>query len=149
MQISLNQAEIEKAIREYIGKRVTVAGIDKLIIDLKASRGPEGYTAFVDLPPEDGLVAAVSAAEDLPSPVAAPERGKPGPKPKVVEPREDESPLPPEVPVEAVQEPATEGATPVVEEVTNAVETTAEPEPEADPKPAKSLFAGLQKPRNQ
>ncbi len=49
MQITLNQAQIEQAITDYIGARLTLAPTQALEIDLRATRGAEGYTAVVDV----------------------------------------------------------------------------------------------------
>ena len=49
MQIVLIQAEIEKAIRNYVNSIVKVAeGVD-IVIDLKSTRGDTGFTANIDL----------------------------------------------------------------------------------------------------
>lgn len=49
MQIVLIQAEIEKAIRNYVNSIVKVAeGVD-IAIDLKSTRGDTGFTANIDL----------------------------------------------------------------------------------------------------
>lgn len=49
MQITLNQAEIELAIREFVNKRVAIAEDISVAIDLKATRGDAGFTAHIDL----------------------------------------------------------------------------------------------------
>lgn len=51
MRITLVQAEIELAIRRYIGSQLTVANGTKMVIDLKATRGEEGFMAQVDIFP--------------------------------------------------------------------------------------------------
>lgn len=49
MQIVLIQAEIEKAIRNYVNSIIKVAeGVD-IVIDLKSTRGDTGFTANIDL----------------------------------------------------------------------------------------------------
>lgn len=53
MQIVLIQAEIEKAIRNYVNSIVKVAeGVD-IVIDLKSTRGDTGFTANIDLVESD------------------------------------------------------------------------------------------------
>ena len=52
MQITIVQAEIETAIRNYVGSLLTVAPGTQIEIDLRAGRGEAGYTATVDLIPE-------------------------------------------------------------------------------------------------
>lgn len=49
MQITLIQAEIELAIREFVNKRVSIAEDINVAIDLRATRGDLGFTAVIDL----------------------------------------------------------------------------------------------------
>lgn len=49
MQISLNQAEIEQAIEDYINNQLTINDTQEVKIDLKATRGPEGFQAFIEI----------------------------------------------------------------------------------------------------
>src|SRR5574344_1333552 len=49
MQIILVQAEIEKAIRNYVNSKVQVNEGQDIRIDLSASRGPEGFRATIDI----------------------------------------------------------------------------------------------------
>lgn len=49
MQITITQTEIEEAIDQYIRKRVRMAEFTPLAVDLKASRGSDGFTATIDL----------------------------------------------------------------------------------------------------
>lgn len=66
MQIVLIQAEIEKAIRNYVNSIVKVAeGVD-IVIDLKSTRGDTGFTANIDLV-ESG-VERTAAPAPTPSP---------------------------------------------------------------------------------
>ena len=61
MQIVLIQAEIEKAIRNYVNSVVKVAeGVD-IVIDLKSTRGDTGFTANIDLVETDVERAAAPA----------------------------------------------------------------------------------------
>lgn len=63
MQIVLIQAEIEKAIRNYVNSIVKVAeGVD-IVIDLKSTRGDTGFTANIDL--------VEAGAERAPAPAPA------------------------------------------------------------------------------
>ena len=71
MQIVLIQAEIEKAIRNYVNSIVKVAeGVD-IVIDLKSTRGDTGFTANIDLVETDVERAAAPAATPTPAPKAA------------------------------------------------------------------------------
>lgn len=53
MRITLNQEEIEEAIEKLILDQVDVPDDIRIDIDLKATRGDEGYTAEIDLLPFD------------------------------------------------------------------------------------------------
>ena len=67
MQIILVQAEIEKAIRNYVNSKVQVNEGQDIRIDLSASRGPEGFRATIDIVDED----ATATAAPAPAPKAA------------------------------------------------------------------------------
>lgn len=49
MQITINQAQIEQAIREYVNRKVRIDDSQRLEIDLKATRGEDGYTAVIEI----------------------------------------------------------------------------------------------------
>ena len=143
MQITLIQAEIEQALKNYINDIMSVKEGMEIEIQLKATRGEEGTTAIIDIIPSKPKTAvrgsrvsgeaagkSVSAVKAEPEPVKAVE-----PEPEVAVKAE------PEVAVaeEAEAEPAEA-----------AVEAEAEPvEPApAEAAPRQSLFSGLQRPKN-
>ena len=71
MQIVLIQAEIEKAIRNYVNSIVKVAeGVD-IVIDLKSTRGDTGFTANIDLVETDVERTAAPAPTPAPAPKTA------------------------------------------------------------------------------
>lgn len=71
MQIVLIQAEIEKAIRNYVNSIVKVAeGVD-IVIDLKSTRGDTGFTANIDLVETGVERTAAPAPTPTPAPKAA------------------------------------------------------------------------------
>lgn len=71
MQIVLIQAEIEKAIRNYVNSIVKVAeGVD-IVIDLKSTRGDTGFTANIDLVESGVERTAAPAPTPTPAPKAA------------------------------------------------------------------------------
>lgn len=73
MQIVLIQAEIEKAIRNYVNSIVKVAeGVD-IVIELKSTRGDAGFTANIDLVE----VGAERAPAPAPAPVNTPKAATP------------------------------------------------------------------------
>lgn len=49
LQITLNQTEIEIAVKNYIQKRMVFKEGTDIQIDMKASRGAEGFTAIIDV----------------------------------------------------------------------------------------------------
>lgn len=65
MQITLTQAEIEQAIRNFITEQVNIREGHTLSIDLRAGRGPEGYTATIDIlgPAPEGTAPRTKAPE--------------------------------------------------------------------------------------
>lgn len=71
MQIILVQAEIEKAIRNYVNSKVQVNEGQDIRIDLSASRGPEGFRATIDIVDEDVTTTASAAPAPAPAPKAA------------------------------------------------------------------------------
>lgn len=170
MQITINQAEIEKAIEARIRSQIMVREGFKINIDLKATRGPEGYQAVIDIV-EDGTASAGNAstgAADIASEVKASRASAPAapaPKserPKAVTPKaekpkavaevqpEPEAAPAAEEPVAAETGTTAEEAAPAaaeaetVAEPETAVETPAEPAPAARP----SLFGNLNPPQN-
>lgn len=49
MQITLVQTEIEEAIRNYVTSQINVNDDQQIDIDLKATRGADGYQAMIDI----------------------------------------------------------------------------------------------------
>lgn len=54
MQITITQAEIETAIRNYTLALIAVREDMRIDIELRATRGAEGYTAVIDINPAGG-----------------------------------------------------------------------------------------------
>ena len=144
MQITLNQTEIETALRRYVNDQVNVREGHEITIDLKAGRGENGFSATIDIVPAGSG-----------TPVEAPEPAPPTKPVTISKVRgtTTSAPVPdgPEIVQEAAGEAAGETAT----------ETQAEPETAAtgqeadstdeETSPAekpKSLFANLGKPKN-
>lgn len=159
MQVTLTQIEIETAIQDYIDSLIEIKeGSEVVVTELRAGRGPEGFTATVDIRPE-GYEAPEEATKTETAPVAATasteapkRRGRP-PRaavvdqeisPAQVESRDGEIIEEPEAEA-VVEEPEVEAAaaTSVAEEAVDTAEVA--PVTEA---PKKSLFSGLAKPTN-
>lgn len=49
MQITITQTEIERAIREYMGRRINIVDGTHVEIEMKATRGADGFSAIVDI----------------------------------------------------------------------------------------------------
>ena len=153
MQITLNQVEIEQALRNYVAEMVAVKDGMTIAVTIRATRGEEGTTAVIDILPE--VVAEVvppvvekavrqpralrtpakAAAEVVatPDPVVATAT----PAAEAVAEPQAEAPVDPVLPDEEEEEtsPAETIPDPVVEDVTPAAKPT-------------SLFAGLKRPNN-
>lgn len=137
MQIILVQAEVEQAIKDYIANRVTLAEGTEIAIDLKAGRGPEGFTASIDIVPAAPVKRTVAKAQE--TTVAATESTD------AAQASDEGSDASQEAasPQETVSSESTDGAN----AETGAAETASD-ETEAAPAPVRSLFAGLKKPVN-
>ena len=134
MQINLNEADIIEAIEEHVRKKVNFDADVEVVIDLKATRGPEGFTATIDL--------------GSPAPKATPEKATRAPRtPKAAPEPEPEKETPTqEAPQEAAEQPPAETPADVpAEESVDAADAGDAPPAEEKPK---SLFANLGKPRN-
>ena len=59
MQITIRQAEIEAAIRQYVGNSVAVSNGKRIDIKLSAKRGPGGFQAVVDIVDSDTPAASM------------------------------------------------------------------------------------------
>lgn len=164
MQITLIQSEIEEALTAYIHSQITVKEGQKITIELKATRGAEGTTAVIDIVADKGGVAepvrpaansgASKPATDKPK---AEVKAKAEVKPEVVEDKPDTAED------TAADSNALDQATEAGDVANNGdasaddagqsgeagVADAGEAEAAADPAPAKkSLFAGLQRPKN-
>lgn len=71
MKITLEQNEIEQAIRNYINDQMHIKDGMEIVIDLKATRGDAGMTANIDIV-KSSDVPAQQAASAAPVQVAAP-----------------------------------------------------------------------------
>lgn len=73
MKLSLSQSEIEHAVRVYMGTLLNVAPGVTFNIDFAATRGPEGFTANIDMVSPEPKAETV----DEPIPAQAVNRAKP------------------------------------------------------------------------
>lgn len=61
MQITLNQQEIEAALKSYVCSQININDDQEIAIDLKAGRSEAGYTATLDIRPVTAAVAPKKA----------------------------------------------------------------------------------------
>ena len=155
MQITLNQAEIQTAVSEYLEKRVAFGETDQLVVNFKATRGGDDVVQVtIDVVPE-GQDVPPFAAEPEPETPAPVQRKRRDVKHVEVPVKEEAKPEPEAAPAqeadkpeETVQEKATEQAEKAEPEVATqqaevAQATQQEAVVEAPKKP--SLFAGLKR----
>ena len=152
MQVTLNQSEIETGIRLYLDTQFKINDGQDITIELKAGRGPEGYTATIDIVPA-GSGTSVKTPEPTPptKPVTIPRvRGTTsGPVPDAPETaQETAGEAPPETATSGGAEPetASDSAGSGEAQASDGSGEAAVP-PEGGEKP-KSLFANLGKPKN-
>lgn len=146
MQIILVQAEVEQAIKDYIANRVTLAKGTEIAIDLKAGRGPEGFTASIDIVPADAKSATTAAAPVKRAVVKAQETTMTASETVTATQASDEGTndsQETDSPQETVSSESTDGAN-----AESGTAETASDDAEAATAPARSLFAGLKKPVN-
>jgi len=128
MQITLNHDEIVSALQTYVRSQITVAEDQDIVIDLKAGRGDNGFSATLDIVPAG--MSRSTAPEPKPvtqtKPVATP-ASKPAAITSTPEDRKDPADEPkaePEKPKPAAKAKPTFGI--------KKAEPKAEPEPVAD-----------------
>lgn len=49
MQVTITQTEIETAILEYMNKRISISADSEVSVDIKSTRGADGFTAIIDI----------------------------------------------------------------------------------------------------
>jgi outer membrane biosynthesis protein TonB len=176
VQITLNQSEIEQALKNYILEQININEGMEINIDLKATRGDQGTTAIIDILPIGTVAAPAPVVQEqaaAPAPAGrqprqprAAKQETPVEQPAAVETvaKNEAEPLPAEV--EEQEEEEEEGEVVLHSDEPSAVEAaieaknngpavdaeataTAETEAVVQAEPAKpSLFAGLRRPDN-
>ena len=168
MKIQLVQSEIEQAISNYIRETITVNEGMSITMELRATRGAEGFQADIDISrTADAPVATVKPVQTAPvaraatktttvgQPTSAPAT-KPAATPqaqpqRAAEPEEPEQ-LPNTEDAGAVADPEDQVENAQEAVITTDSETTTETgsaaEAPVEAAPRRSLFAGLKKPNN-
>ena len=77
MKITIDQVEIEQAIKDYIGGQIAIREDQRVDIDLKAGRGENGFSASIDIVGANTPVPSAKPVEA--DPVAVPKTPKPRP----------------------------------------------------------------------
>ncbi len=72
MRIIIIQSEIETAIRDYVQSQVTINDDQQIDIDLKATRGDDGYQAVIDIVPKKATRGAAKTTATVRSDPEAP-----------------------------------------------------------------------------
>ena len=149
MRITLNQAQIEQGLRLFIESQGFNTEGKTIEIDLKATRGPEGYTADILIPDAAGNTASSAstpASLDIESKVTTAKASKSTPATEEA----DSTPVEPEAPAEAEPEVEAESTDDSANEpVAEVEEDTAEDTPEVPATNArKSLFGDAKRPVN-
>lgn len=85
MQITLTQPEIETAIINFVKSQMTIADGQRISIDLRATRGEEGYTALIDIVRDDTSAPAPVTAAKAAVPASAAVTGSTTPATPVVD----------------------------------------------------------------
>ena len=150
MQIIITEAEIKTAIRNHILQRMMFTTTQNIEVDLRATRGSEGYTAVIEIDESPKEPEAPSTASEQPKANApATPIKKPETKAKLVfDPATRSQPVneEPAAPVtQTAEEPVVEAGNEPVAEV---VEAQASPAAAEDAPAPRRLFAGLAKPVN-
>lgn len=150
MQITLVQTEIEAALRQYIGRKFTVANGVQMKIDLAATRGAEGFKATIDVLEEAQPLTSATRPTLVPrsAPAAAATSYDEVITEKVVEPLEETADLQ-EEPAQPDYSPET--ATTGEPDTGNEAHSTETEPVSAQPKVntrGRSLFQGLSKPKS-
>lgn len=165
MQITIVQAEIELAIKNYIMSQITVNENQDINIQLKATRGDEGYQAIIDIKP-------AAPAPTGPAPKGGTKAKETPPAKslnisKTVEAAKSGKDTTAELPAESKDDAADAGNTagdtadadaddatqgealdPTFQDDTNVVSIAKEEPASATTEAPKSIFAGLKKPVN-
>lgn len=149
MQITINQTEIEAAIKAHILSQINIKEGHEISIVLKATRGDDGTTAIIDISPSAAPVSAfvasvkresaglgiketVAKAKETPQEAT---KSESKPEPKAKEEKAEDPPFQPDTTA------STDGAAAETGTAENA-------SAEESVTPRTSLFAGLKKPSN-
>lgn len=158
MQITINQTEIEAAIKAHILSQINIKEGHDISIQLKATRGDDGTTAIIDISPSAapapipttpvnresaglGIKETVAKAKETPQEAA---KSESKPEPKAKEEKPEDPPFQPDTDAQA----STDGAAAETSTAETASADEAKPQEEAAAAPRTSLFAGLKKPNN-
>lgn len=134
VQLKITEVEIKKAVTMYVNSLGLDTTGKNVEIDLQATRGPEGYTALIDVTEGGDSELASPKAKPTPTPSPAPTKEK----------ASSESDGTPEPKGEPQQEGEAEASADAPAEDSNKEGA----EEDAPKKPTSGLFGNLQKPKN-
>ena len=155
MQITLDQNEIETALRNYVNDQVNIREGQEITIDMKAGRGENGFSATIDIVPTGTSKPQPEAKTlNIAEKTARAPRGQAseakssedtsGTGTTQAEPTPETAPVTDQAGQEAVQNAAGDEAGEKADAGTGETQT----EQESAPKPTTGLFANLKKPQN-
>jgi hypothetical protein len=73
LKVIINQAEIERAITQYIRDTTSVSADQQITVDMIATRGADGFKATIDIADRVGAVASTTqTSEKVPASVPTP-----------------------------------------------------------------------------
>lgn len=157
MKITIEQLDIEQAIKDHIGSMMEIKEGAQLEIDLSATRGSAGFTATITIRNADEAARKPVTAEASVDTTQTATMTKPAKVAKVLnipktneKPEEEAAPIE-ETPVEDTASVAQTEEQAEVSSVTNEAAPADEAEQPAEPTeaaPRASLFSGLNKPKN-
>ncbi|ANJ65194.1 hypothetical protein FROZEN_65 [Erwinia phage vB_EamP_Frozen] len=153
MQVTLTQAEIEQALKNFINDQINIKEGMEINIDIRATRGADGTTAVIDIVPAGSstqvAAAPVKAVKAETKPVAKEEAPKPEVKAEkaatvVADAKAEDTQDVAQTNTGAVAGSATVAGEETAQAAEPVQETKAEVAQEAAPR--QSLFSGLKKP---
>ncbi|QEM41166.1 hypothetical protein HYP85_gp069 [Pseudomonas phage Zuri] len=151
MQITLNQVEIEAALKAYILNQININDGMEIVIDLKATRGEAGTTAIIDIVPRTEQKAEVvkpAASRTVTAQAKEVVKEKPAAvaTTSMAQVVEEAQASEPEEPETSAEEAGQEAAAQAEAESADAEEAEEAAPAVASARP--SLFAGLNRPKN-
>lgn len=155
MQVTLTQAEIEQALKNFINDQINIKEGMEINIDIRATRGADGTTAVIDIVPAGSSTqvapAPVKAVKAETKPAAKEETPKPEVKAEkaatvVAEAKAEDTQVAAQTDTGAVAGSANAAGEQTAQAAEPVQEAQADDRAAAEAAPRQSLFSGLKKP---